>query len=125
MGDLLTPDLLVLTATGGVGIGTGIVIARLAGRGISWMLVFFTGRQDRRQAQIDEATKELIEGLRTEVREVREELRLVKASLHECERKHLESEAKVARLEGTLAGLGDARQHAALIVAAEKVKDKE
>jgi septal ring factor EnvC (AmiA/AmiB activator) len=108
---------------GGTGVGLGIMLARAVARGIAWLATFITGRQDKRQAQLDALTQELIETLRTEIRDVREELREVKTSLRECERKHAESEAKVLKLEATLAGLGDARQHAALIVAAEKKRE--
>lgn len=117
-------DWLLLTTTGGLSIGAGIVITRLAGRGISWLLVFLTGRHDKREAQLDEATRELIEALREDVRGLRDRVAAAETALLDCQRKHAESEAKVVRLEAMLAGFGDARQHAQLIVAEEKRKDK-
>jgi Mg2+ and Co2+ transporter CorA len=120
-------DWLLLTTTGGLSIGAGIVITRLLGRGIAWLMVFFTGRHDKREEHLDAATREIIEALRDDVRGLRERVSAAETALLECQRKHAEterknaeSEAKVLKLEAMLAGLGDARQHAALIVAAEK-----
>lgn len=120
MNELPISDLLVATTSGGLSIGVGIYLARTLGRGVSWLLVFVTGRQDKRQATIDEAQSELIQTLRNDVAELRERVTGTERQLRECERKHAESEAKVMKLEALLAGLGDARQHAQLIVSEEK-----
>lgn len=123
MNDLPISDLLVATTSGGLSIGVGIYAAREMGRGIRWLIEFFTGRQDKRQEHIDSVTKELIEALRVEIGGLRERVAAAEKSLLECQKRHSESEAKVVRLEAMLAGFGDARQHAQLIVSEEKRKE--
>lgn len=105
------------TSVGGMSFGFSFLVVR-------WFASFIAGRMDKRQEHLDEATRELINGLRTDVKELREWRSRAEAELIECERKHSQSEAKVARLEATLAGFGDARQHAQLIVASEKAQSK-
>lgn len=105
----------VAMASGTAGGSFGLVFVA-----VRWFANFMAGRLDRRQDHIDIATKELIDGLRRDVSDLRERVTLTERQLRECERKHSESEARVMQLEAMAAGMGDARQHAALIVASEK-----
>ena len=142
MNDLPISDLLVATTSGGLSIGVGIYAAREMGRGIRWLIEFFTGRQDKRQEHIDDATVRLIKGLEARIEEERQsriteserrdkvegelrgELSEVRTALRKCQEQHAESNAKVKELEGLLTGFGNANQHAQLIVSAEAAKRK-
>jgi predicted nucleic acid-binding Zn-ribbon protein len=106
----------------GIGMGGGFFIVR-------WIAVFLTGRLDKREAHIDAGTQRLIDGLerRLDIESKRydaleEEMQGVRRDLELCKQEHIETKAELVRLQATAQGLGDARQHAALIVAAEKVK---
>lgn len=96
-----------------------------------WLLTFATSRMDAREARIDGATQKLIEQLQGQVdglleREVAsaERYSALEHRLDDCQKKHAESEARYKKLEATMQGLGDARQHAQLIVSAEKTAGK-
>lgn len=102
---------------------------------VRWIANFIAGRWDKKEEQIDGATRRLIEGLERRLneeqqtrrqieQEMREELRQVRRELAECIKKHSESDARVLQLEAAQTGLGDAKQHAALIVAAERLDSK-
>lgn len=105
-------------SAGGFGAGLSFFIVR-------WFAVFMAGRWDKREAQIDEATKRLIEQLTAEVTRLAERLGVVERDLADCKKLHAIAEAERLRVEAILQGYGDAKQHAALIVAAEKRKDAE
>lgn len=124
MNDLPITELLLATTSGGLSIGVGIYAARMMGAAFRWTVEFFTGRQDKRQAHIDSVTRELIDALREEIGGLRERVAAAERALRECKDQHSEANAKVLKLEAMLAGLGDARQHAQLIVAAEKKRVK-
>lgn len=94
----------------------------LAFFGARWLMVFFTGRLDKREAYLDKATADLFTRLQTEVKELRAEVTEARTQLEECQREHLATRRELSRLEGIVAGLGDAKQQAALIVAAERRK---
>lgn len=118
------PDTLLTWGTGGLSVGIGLYGARLVGRGVQWLILYFTGRHDAREAHIETATRSLIEQLQRQVKDLIDHRDLVEAKLAECMDRDIEKERRIAQLEGMMAGLGDARQHAALIVANEKMKDK-
>lgn len=109
----------VALASGTAGGSFGLVFVT-----VRWLATFIAGRMDKRQDHLDEATRELIDGFRRDVADLRARVTSAETQLRECERKHSESEAKVMQLEAMLAGFGDARQHAALIVASEKKEAK-
>jgi hypothetical protein len=101
----------------GFGAGLGFFFVR-------WLAIFIAGRWDKKEAHLDAATKLLIEQLQVQVKSLIERLTYIERDLAECKRMHAQSEADRLRLEAMLQGIGDARQHAALIVADEKRKDK-
>ena len=112
----------------GVGTGGGIALGL---QFVKWLLTFFVGRLDKQQEHVDAGMKELIAGLRSEVDRMkleaiddRKEIVAVRDELRLCEKKHTDSEAKVAKLEAMMQGYGDAKQQAALIIAAERVEDR-
>ena len=120
----------------GVGAGVGFFFVR-------WLAVFFAGRWDKKEEQIDAATRQIIETLRIEntrlseaEKQTRAEMSVMREeftqrfnsfeeALRQCERRHAEGEAEIMRLKAVIQGAGDARQHASLIVAAEKKDAKE
>jgi hypothetical protein len=129
--DLPFGELVAVGTAGGFSLGVGLAFCR-------WLLIFAAGRQDKREAQIDEATQRLISGLERRLdeetksrkaegerrdkveEELRGELGEVKKALDECQRQHADARRELMELKGLTKGLGDAKQHAALIVAAEK-----
>lgn len=110
---------------GGLSVGIGIYIARLFGNGCRWLVEYFTGRLDQQQRHNDEVAQRQFDRLEREISNLTDRVEKAETALLECNRKHAESEAKVMRLEATLQGYGDARQQAAVIVAAEKKGAKE
>lgn len=103
-------QLAVASGTAGGSFGLVFVAVR-------WTANFIAGRMDRKEAQIDAGTQQLIEHLREQVtilvgdcRELREWRGIAENSLRECERRHAESEAEVVRLKAMMQGYGDARQ---------------
>lgn len=111
---------LVPWATAGLGAGGGFVF-------IKWLFEFFAARWDKKEAIIDGGMKELVDelkeqiaGLKEDGRDLRARLKVVEDDLAECKRMHSESEAERLRLAAMLQGYGDARQHAQLMIAAEK-----
>lgn len=103
---------------GGIGFGVGFFAVR-------WAAVYAAQRWDKREAQIDAGMQTLIEQLKTQVTSLFERLDRVERELAECKAMHAKADAERMRLEGLVAGLGDARQHAALIIASEKKDAKE
>lgn len=121
------PEALTMLAYGG---GTGVGIA-VGLQFVKWLLTFLTGRMDRQQEHLDESMRGLIDGLRAEIDRMkldavqdRKEIAECRADLRRCERKHADSEATVARLEALMQGMGDARQHAQLIIAEDKRREQ-
>lgn len=91
---------------------------------IRWLLEYFAGRLDKRTIQIDQATERLIQSLEDRIIGLVERLAKIESDLDECKHRHAESDAKVLKLEAILSAMGDARQHAALIVASERTEKK-
>lgn len=103
----------VYGTTMGFGLGTAFLFVR-------WLATFIAGRQDARLAHLDGASKLLITQLQDQVRGLLEYNMTVDAKLADCLERDIEKERRIAQLEGMMAGFGDARQHAQLIVSAEK-----
>ena len=82
-------------------------------------------RADKQAERIDEGTRELIGRLNAEVGRLAAECKDLREGLRACERKHLESDAEVMRLKSMLQGFGEARERASLIIAADKLEQKE
>ena len=112
----------------GMGLGFAFLVVR-------WFATFIGGRIDQKEAHLDNATRALMEGLRGEItrladaeKELRAEFmsyrRETDKQLRECERKHSQSEAEVARLKAIMQGYGEAREKAQLIVASERKERK-
>jgi hypothetical protein len=101
----------------GFGAGLGFFFVR-------WVAIFVAGRWDRKEAQLDAGTKLLIEQLQKQIAGLLDRLTQVEHDLADCKKMHAQSEADRLRLEAMLQGMGDARQHAALIVGAEKAKER-
>ena len=110
-------DTVVASLAGGFSFGLAFFFVR-------WLVIFMAGRWDKKEAQLNEATKLLIAQLTSEVTRLFERLGVVESDLAECKRKHAESEARWIRAEAAQAGMGDAAQHAQLIISAEKQADK-
>lgn len=113
---------LAYSGVAGFGVGTAFLFVR-------WIASFIAGRIDRKEDRLDAGMGALIDGLREQIALLREDctdlrsrVSNAEAELLECKKQHADSNARVKELEATLLGAGHARQHAALIVAAEKVK---
>jgi hypothetical protein len=109
-------QLAVASGTAGGSFGLVFVAVR-------WAANFIAGRMDHKEAVVDAGTQRLIDRLEKQVDGLIERMERVDADLAECKRLHAESEADRMRLNALLQGYGDARQHAQLIVSAEKLKD--
>lgn len=111
---------------GGVGVGAGIAAGLYF---IRWLIEFVGGRMDRREARLDKATQEIFTRLETEVKRLtercgtlEERVQQTEDELAERKTQHEQCEARCIRLEAMLQGYGDAKQTAALIIAAEKAE---
>jgi hypothetical protein len=98
---------------------------------VRWCANFIAGRLDKREEHLgrkeehlDAGTQRLIVQLQEQVNGLIEAKATTDKLLAECLDRDIEMKRRVAQLEGLTAGLGDARQHAALIVASEKRKDQ-
>lgn len=110
--------------TGGLSAGAGFYLFR-------WFLEWFGGRVDKREevvaasaARNDAATKQIIDTLQGQVREMRAEVDRIWSQLAECRDQHARAEAEVMQLRAMVQGYGDARQDAARIVAADRAEQK-
>ena len=115
---------LAYSGVAGFGVGTAFLFVR-------WAAHFIAGRIDHKEARVDAGMSSLIDGLKQQVEmlradcmDLREWRTKAERELAQCKEQHAEANAKVKELEATLAGFGHARQHAALIVAAEKAAKK-
>lgn len=102
------------------GLGVWGILAMLA----AWWI---KGMADRRRADNEgttagsNATATLIKHLTAEVERLGNMVTIQSNRITELEHKLAHTEGEVIRLQAASAGFGDARQHAALIVAAEKL----
>jgi hypothetical protein len=97
--------------------GTGVLIWRL----LAWV----SGRMDRREDRIDAATKTVIDTLEEMVKGLSARVKLVEHDLVDCQTKHANSEAEVAKLKAIIDAGGEIRQRAAGIVALNRLDDQE
>lgn len=88
-------------------------------------------RIDKREAatiasaeRLDAATYKLIESLEKRMTDLTARLDLVENELVHCRAQHAACETELARLKAIVQGLGDAKQQAANIVAAERLQDR-
>lgn len=119
---------LIETLPAWVGLGAG------GGAGfymLKWFIEWLGGRVDKREAslesgvaRLDAATQKLIENLQRRLDDVTDRLIVVEHELAECRTQHAETRAEAMRLQATVQGLGDAKQQAANIVAAERTMDR-
>lgn len=119
---------LLESGLGWVGLGAGGGASFFT---LKWFIDWLGGRVDKREAtldagvqRLDVGTQRLIDNLTNRLDDVTSRLSAVEHDLAECRHNHAEAEAKVARLEATMQGFGDARQQAANIVAAERSLDR-
>ena len=117
----------IAATTGSFGLGTGAGFFALR-----YLLEWIGVRVDRREAaalavrkEIDEATKNLINGLEARVKTLMERVDHVEDELQESNTKHSVCERELARLQGLVQGWGDAKNAAQTILAAERVIDRE
>lgn len=92
---------------------------------MKWLLTFMAGRYDKHHETIDAGTQKLLENLNKRLDAVSDRLSKAELDLDQCKEEHAKSRAEVMQLRAQLQGYGDARQHAALIVASEREKDHE
>jgi len=114
------PELLLATTSGGISIGVGLWLARAIGRGGSWLMVFVTGRQDKREEHLDAANQRLYERMEAQIKGLTQRVDATERELRHCTEQHAEARAEVMELRAMMQGMGGAREHAALIVASEK-----
>ncbi|MCW2405023.1 hypothetical protein M2336_001652 [Sphingobium sp. B1D7B] len=111
-------------ATGvGIGGGAGVFMGTLLF--FRWMLNFIAGRTDINQQRTDTIRNELIEELREDVKILKSENKEMREELAECERRHGISDRKIIELEGMLQAAGLARQMAQQSRAADTLARKE
>jgi chromosome segregation ATPase len=92
---------------------------------VRWAANFFAGRLDKRQDHIDVATKELIDGLRRDVSDLRSRVASTEEQLRECQKQHADARKEVMELRGMMQGYGDANQNAQRIIALDAIERKE
>lgn len=88
-------------------------------------------RIDQREAaaaatseRLDEATYKLIKTLEDRMEALTHRLDHVEGELVHCRAQHAQCEAELSRLRAVVQGLGDAKQQAANIIAAERLQDR-
>jgi len=108
--------LLYGSATGLSGAG-GIYFLR-------WLMTFVAGRYDKREAHLDDATQRLFDRMEKQINGLTHRVENTERELKHCHEQHAEAKAEVMELRAMMQGYGDARQAAALIVAADKREAK-
>lgn len=108
----------------GAGISFGFVV-------VKWAANFIAGRLDKREAQVDAGTTQLLDRMNEEIERVSEECTTLRArvtvteeDLRHCRDEHAQCRAELMELRGLIQGRGDARNEAAVIVARDRVADK-
>jgi septal ring factor EnvC (AmiA/AmiB activator) len=111
-------------AAAGGGVGAGFFFAKYA---LEWL----GGRLDKREAavaardeRLDVSTQKLIGTLEERMSNLTARLDRVEEELINCRAQHAQCEAELTRLRATVQGLGDAKQHAQSIIAAERLIDR-
>ncbi len=108
----------------GAGGGVGFFV-------IKWFVEWIGGRVDKKEEavergfeRLDAGTQQLISHLQSQMASVLERLDNAETALRDCQRKHAESEAEVARLKAIMQGSGEVREHVQRILAAEALVQK-
>lgn len=124
---ITVPDLLQ-SLPGWLGLGAGGGASFFT---LKWFVEWLGGRVDKREAtlsagveRLDTATQVLIKNMQTRMDDLTSRLSTVEHELAECRTQHAEAAAEVMSLRAMVQGLGDARQQAASIVAAERSIDR-
>jgi hypothetical protein len=121
-------ETLLTWGTGGLSVGAGLYAARMLGRGVSWLIVFFIGRSDAREARIDAEKDELagdwkdeISRLKGECAELRDRADLSERKWRECEERDALRYKDLMRLEGLMQAKGEIKNAIQTGMAAEKL----
>lgn len=101
----------------GIGLGIGLLAVRV----FAMLLNQWNLKEDR----LEKGHKTVFDTQQQQIASLLEWKDQVEAALKECREQHASSQLEVAKLKGLLAGFGDARQHAQLIIAADKVANGE
>lgn len=111
-------------AAAGTGAGAGFFM-------VKWFFEWLGGRVDKREAavdrtaaRVDATTQTLIHNLEDRMTSLTSRLDLVETELKDCRDQHAKCEAELAQLRGLVHGLGDAKQTAQVIVAADRLADR-
>jgi hypothetical protein len=106
--------------SGGAGIGAGYMLFRYI---FEWVGV----RVDKREAALeastarhDAANQALIDNLLKRLEVMNERITGLERELDECRKRDAEKDARLAKLEAQQLGLGEARNHAQTIIAADR-----
>lgn len=106
---------------------------------IKWFVEWLSGRVDKREtavevsrAQVDAAMQDLIAHLQQQIADLAQQNKnltqrvdAVEAELDNCRAERAADQKELARLQGAILGMGDAKQKAAAILAAERVQDRD
>jgi chromosome segregation ATPase len=87
---------------------------------LRWLMTFVAGRYDKREAHLDDATQRLFDRMEKQITGLTHRVERAEQELKHCHEQHAEARAEVMELRAMMQGYGDARQAAALIVAADK-----
>ena len=110
------------------GIGYMVTLGASGGGGffaIKWFAEFIGGRLNRREDRLDNQTRQTIADLRNEVNELRERCAVTERRLEECKDQHLLEKTERLKLQVILENKGIIDQKAQLIIAADKLADRE
>lgn len=108
---------------GGASLGAGFYFIR-------WLVGLVFGRVDKREAavdagfdRLDKGTDKLITRMQEEIESLAGRLTKVEAELEHCREERIRDQEELARLRGLVQGMGEARESASLIIAAERAGD--
>lgn len=114
-----------LTAGAGAGAGGAMTVYLL-----KIILEWISGRVDKREAaveasfdRLDKGTDKLIQRMQEQLQSLTTRLERVEAELVHCRDERARDQEELARLRGLVHGMGEAREQAAVIVAAERAGD--
>lgn len=108
---------------GGASIGVGFYFIR-------WLVGVFFGRVDKREAavdagfdRLDKGTDKLFARMQEQIDSLTTRLERIEAELEHCREERLRDQEELARLRGLVHGMGEVREAAAVIVAADRAGD--
>jgi hypothetical protein len=115
---------LAQVATGGLSIGGGLY-------GMRWLILWLTGRADRRELVVEAERAELDQGWKSyrlvlEARLEKQDARIerLEAEVEECHVAKRQTEAQLTRLQAYVDGEGQARQVGAAVAAYDRLVDR-